>query len=181
VTAVCGKRTAAAPEGVRVVDVETAEEMKRACWDELSSAGGYDAMIAAAAVGDWKPVREEKRKISTHDRNRLVIELEPTPKIIDGVRGEFPRTLLVAFRAQHDLSLEELLADARARARKADADLIAVNDVSRSGAGFETDTNEMYLIGRDGTETHLPLADKLQVARTIVATVADELHERRRD
>jgi phosphopantothenoylcysteine decarboxylase/phosphopantothenate--cysteine ligase len=172
VTAIYGKGSAQAPPGVRVVRVDTAEQMKDACWNELSSGGGYDVMLAAAAVGDWKPVSGEKKKISTHDRDRLVIELEPTPKIIDGIRAEFPKTLLVAFRAQHDLSLAELLADARARAKKADADLIAVNDVSHAGTGFETDTNEMYLIGRDGTETHVPMASKLVVGRRIVEAIA---------
>ncbi len=172
VTAIYGKGSAPVPAGVRVVRVDTAEQMKDACWNELSSGDGYDVMVAAAAVGDWKPIAGEKRKISTHDRDRLVIELEPTPKIIDGIRAEFPNTLLVAFRAQHDLSLPELLADARARAKKADADLIAVNDVSHAGTGFETDTNEMYLIGRDGTETHVPMASKLVVGRKIVEAIA---------
>ena len=172
VTVVYGKGSAQAPAGVRVVRVDTAEQMKDACWNELSSGAGHDVMVAAAAVGDWKPVSGEKKKISTHDRDRLVIELEPTPKIIDGIRAEFPKTLLVAFRAQHDLSLTELLADARARAKKADADLIAVNDVSHAGTGFETDTNEMYLIGRDGTETHVPMASKLVVGRKIVEAIA---------
>ncbi|MFW6293000.1 MAG: bifunctional phosphopantothenoylcysteine decarboxylase/phosphopantothenate--cysteine ligase CoaBC [Spirochaetota bacterium] len=175
VTVVYGKGSAPAPGGVRVVRVDTAEQMRNACWNELSAGDGYDVMVAAAAVGDWKPVSEQKKKISTHDRDRLVIELEPTPKIIDGVRGRFPRTLLVAFRAQHDLALPDLLADARARAKKADADLIAVNDVSHAGAGFETDTNEMYLIARDGTETHIPLASKLVVGRRIIEAIADLL------
>jgi phosphopantothenoylcysteine decarboxylase / phosphopantothenate---cysteine ligase len=102
----------------------------------------------------------------------MTIELEPTPKIIDGIKREYPRTFLVAFRAQHDLSKDALLADARARADRAAADLIAVNDVARAGAGFESDTNEMYLLGNDGFEEHLPIQDKLGIARRIVAVIA---------
>lgn len=174
VTVVYGKGSATAPAGARVLSVDTAEAMHRAVQAELAGAG-YDIVVAAAAVGDWKPVTEAATKISTHDRQRLVIELEPTPKIIDSIKRDFPRVFLVAFRAQHDLSIDDLLADARARAAKADADLIAVNDVSRAGAGFEADTNEMYLIGRDGREEHVPMASKLDVGRSIVATIARQL------
>ncbi len=172
VTTVYGKGTASAPAGARVVNVDTAEQMQAAVDKELSRPGGYDIVVAAAAVGDWKPVKEFHEKISTHDRDRLIVELEPTPKIIDGIRSRYPEIFLVAFRAQHDLSLKDLLNDARKRAGKADADLIAVNDVSKPGAGFETDTNEMYLIGRDGKEHHVPMASKLEVGRAIVEAIS---------
>lgn len=171
VTAVYGKGSATAPEGVRVVNVDTAQAMHDAVHRELGDGRGYDVVIAAAAVGDWRPASREARKISTHDRDRLVLELEPTPKIIDGIKADYPGVFLVAFRAQHDLSLRELLADARERAKKADADLIAVNDVSTQGAGFETDTNEMYIVGPEGNEDHVPMASKLTVARRIVGAI----------
>ncbi len=175
VTVVYGRGTAAPPADARVVAAETAEAMRAAVWSELESQTGYDVVIAAAAVGDWRPIAAHDRKISTHDRDRLVLELEPTPKIIDGIKRAFPGVFLVAFRAQHALGLEELLADARARARTADADLIAVNDVSREGAGFESDSNEMYLIARDGEAQHIPMASKSDVATRIVAAVAARL------
>ena len=175
VTVVYGKGSATPPEGATVVRVDTAEGMRRAVTDELTGTRRYDIVVAAAAVGDWKPVSEQRKKISTHGRERLVIELVPTPKIIDGIKRDFPHTFLVAFRAQHDLAIEELLADARERAEKADADLIAVNDVSRAGTGFETDTNEMYLIARDGSQEHVPMASKVEVGRTIVAAIGRHL------
>jgi phosphopantothenoylcysteine decarboxylase / phosphopantothenate---cysteine ligase len=170
VTVVYGKGTAEPPPGVRVVRVDTAEAMRRAVHEELE-ARRSQIVLAAAAVGDWRPVSESRTKIPTHGSERITLELEPTPKIIDSIKRDHPSTFLVAFRAQHDLSQEALLADARARADRADADLIAVNDVARSGAGFETDTNEMYLLGADGFEEHIPLQDKLGVARRIIATI----------
>ncbi len=175
VTVIYGKGTATAPAETRVVEVDTAEQMHAAVRQQLSAAPGYDVVIAAAAVGDWRPVEGQKKKISTEDRRRLVVELESTPKIIDGIKQEYPGVFLVAFRAQHDLERDELLEDARRRAEKADADLIAVNDVSREGAGFESDTNEMYLLGSDGREDHIPLSSKLAVARRIVAAIAERL------
>ncbi len=176
VTVVYGRGTAIPPPAARVIVAETADAMRAAVWSELESSPIYDAVIAAAAVGDWRPVTGHDRKISTHDRDRLILELEPTPKIIDGIKRDFPGVFLVAFRAQHGLGLEELLADARARAQRAKADLIAANDVSREGAGFESDTNEMYLISRDGEEQHIPMSTKRDVAKHIIAAIAEKCH-----
>jgi phosphopantothenoylcysteine decarboxylase / phosphopantothenate---cysteine ligase len=175
VTVIYGKGTAAPPPAAKVIRAETAEKMQSAVREELGADPGCDVVVAAAAVGDWRPVVGRKEKISTHDRNRLVLELEPTPKIIDGIKRDFPNVFLVAFRAQHDLSKEELVADARERAKVAGADLIAVNDVSHDGVGFESDTNEMHLLARDGTEEHIPLSSKLEVARRIVAAIAERI------
>jgi phosphopantothenoylcysteine decarboxylase/phosphopantothenate--cysteine ligase len=171
VTVVYGKGTAEPPPGATVIRVETAEEMADAVGLELGGAERFDIVMAAAAVGDWRPIARAGEKISTHDSNRLVIELEPTPKIIDGIKSKYPEIFLLAFRAQHDLSEDDLIADAAARATKANADLIAVNDVSRSGAGFEVDTNEIYLVTQDGEREHLPLGTKGEIARKIVAAV----------
>jgi phosphopantothenoylcysteine decarboxylase / phosphopantothenate---cysteine ligase len=174
VTVVYGKGSAEPPANVRVVRVDTAEAMRHAVQEELQT-NAPRVVIAAAAVGDWRPVSKSPKKIATHEGERITVELEPTPKIIDAIKREHPETFLVAFRAQHDLSLEELLADARARADRAAADLIAVNDVARSGAGFETDTNEMYLLGPGGFEEHLPLQDKLGIAQRIISVIAARL------
>jgi len=172
VTVVYGKGTATPPPGATVRNVETAEEMAAAVRVELGGSKPYEIVMAAAAVGDWRPITTAGQKISTHDSNRLVIELEPTPKIIDDIKAQHPEIFLLAFRAQHDLSEDDLIADAAARAVKANADLIAVNDVSRSGAGFETDTNEMYLVTQEGEREHLPLGSKREIARQIVAAIA---------
>lgn len=174
VTVVYGKGTAMPPDGARVIRVDTAESMREAVHDEL--AGNLcDLFIAAAAVGDWRPAKRSEKKITTHGTDHLTIELEPTPKIIDGIKKDHPSVFLVAFRAQHDLSTDDLIDDAHRRAQRAEADLIAVNDVSREGAGFETDTNEIYLVSPDKTVQHLPLASKTEVGRRIIAAIAERL------
>ena len=48
-----------APEDVRLILVDTAEQMKRACEKELE----VDCVVCAAAVSDWRPLQVEKRKI----------------------------------------------------------------------------------------------------------------------
>ena len=174
VTLVYGKGSAVPPKGANVVRVDTAEDMKEAVMTKLNESH-YDVVIAAAAVGDWKPKQKAVEKISTHSSKSLTIEFTPTPKIIDGIKSAFPNVFLVAFRAQHDLSKEDLLSDAFNRLKLAKADLIAVNDVSIRGAGFESDTNEMYIIDQSNKVEHIEMSSKDMVASRIIEIIAGKI------
>jgi phosphopantothenoylcysteine decarboxylase / phosphopantothenate---cysteine ligase len=172
VTVVYGKGTAAAPPGVTVVNVDTSDDMLGAVNSCLDSSN-QDVMIAAAAVGDWKPREKASSKITTHGSEGFAVELVPTAKIIDTVKKRHPEVFLVAFRALHDLSQDALIENAYARMNKAGADLIAVNDVSKSGAGFGTDTNEVFVVDRAKNTHHISLRPKAEVARQLMDIVTD--------
>lgn len=175
VTLIYGKGTATPPHGVRTVRVDTAARMYDAT---LTHADSADILIAAAAVGDWEAQERVDRKISTHGADTLTVTLVPTPKIIDEVKKRNPGVYLVAFRAQHDLSRQALIDDARTRMKKATADMIAVNDVSHAGSGFETDTNELILLYSDGREHTLQLASKQVIAHGIIEALASVFADR---
>lgn len=172
VTVVYGKGSVEPDGCFNVIRVDTAEDMKNAVEKELAS-GSYDMMFASSAVGDWKPVSTSKEKISTRKNKNLMLELVPTVKIIDGIKKKFPKVFLAAFRALHDLSDKELLTDGKRRMKIADADMIAINDVSKPGQGFETDTNEMLTVTKDGEVTKLGFASKYEIARRLL-TIAEE-------
>lgn len=174
VTVVYGKGTVTPPQRARVLPAETAENMRDAVFDELKNSG-YDVFIAAAAVGDWRPKRQSPEKISSHTHKSITVELEPTPKIIDGVKKISVKTFLVAFRALYNLSRNELIENAYGRLLKANADLIAVNDVSIEGAGFETDTNELYIIDAQKKIEHIPLTTKEKAASRIIEIIAQHI------
>ena len=174
VTLVAGKITVKPSSRIKVVDGETAEKMFRAVHSELSEEK-YDIFAAAAAVGDWQALKPAKEKVSTHDRNSLTIELKPTPKIIDSIREKYPDIFLLAFRALHDMSEKDLVENASWRMNKASADMIAVNDVSKAGAGFESDTNEMILLSKEGLNIKIPMASKTEVAEKIIKVISDVL------
>jgi phosphopantothenoylcysteine decarboxylase/phosphopantothenate--cysteine ligase len=176
VTLVAGKITVTPSSGIKVVDGETAEKMYNAVHSELRSKK-YDVFASVAAVGDWQAVNPSSEKVSTHDRDTLTIELKPTPKIIDSIRDKYPDIFLLAFRALHDLSEKDLVENASWRMNKASADMIAVNDVSKSGAGFETDTNEMILLSREGESIKIPMAAKSEVAEKIIKVVSAKLQQ----
>jgi phosphopantothenoylcysteine decarboxylase/phosphopantothenate--cysteine ligase len=177
VTLVFGKGSVAMPKGVKILDGETAIKMR----DEVhkSVKEGCDLFIAAAAVGDWMVEKPAEKKISTHNgakfKDKLVVELIPTPKILDGVRELAPQTKIVAFRAQHDLTEEELLADGKTRLAKAQGDFIAINDVSKPGVGFETSTNALMVLEKSGEVHQIPLASKKKVAQALLEIISKRL------
>ncbi|MDX9800718.1 MAG: bifunctional phosphopantothenoylcysteine decarboxylase/phosphopantothenate--cysteine ligase CoaBC [Spirochaetia bacterium] len=175
VTLVAGKISVKPASGIKVINTETAFEMAEAVDRELKS-GNYDIFASAAAVGDWQPEEKSAEKISTHDTDTLVLRLKPTPKIIDRIKKKYPSVFLLAFRALFNLRESDLIENARWRMEKAGADMIAVNDVSKEGAGFETDTNEMYIITKKGLDIKkIPMASKKEVAGEIVRILAREI------
>ena len=173
VTLVAGKLSVPVPAGLEVIHAETAAAMFEAC-QTLVTAQKPAVFLAAAAVGDWTPANPSEVKLPTAG-GRLILELVPTPKILDRIKQWSPSTFVVAFRAQAGLDDAALEADARARLAKAGADLIAANDTSRPGEGFETETNALLVLDASGTVERISLAHKAEVAYKLLAKIARTL------
>lgn len=173
VTVVAGKLSVPLPAGVTVVWAETAAQMFQAC-QTLVQASKPDVFLAAAAVGDWTPADPSAVKLPTAG-GRLILELVPTPKIVDRVKQWSPSTFVVAFRAQAGLDDQALEADAKVRLAKAGADLIASNDTSRPGQGFESETNALLVVDAQGVVERISLANKSEVAQKLLAKIAGTL------
>jgi phosphopantothenoylcysteine decarboxylase / phosphopantothenate---cysteine ligase len=154
------------PPGVEIERVRSAVEMARAMSGRVK---GADAVIMAAAVADYMPDGgAADRKIAKSDQP-LTLSLVRTPDILAELgraRGSESRPVLVGFAAE--------TGDPRPRARQKLAakqvDLIVANDVSREGAGFDTDTNAAVLISADG-EVEEPLQLKTELAGRILDRV----------
>lgn len=171
VTLVAGKLSVPVPAGLEVVHAETAAVMFDACW--AAAQNRPDVFVAAAAVGDWAPAQTSAVKLPT--TGSLTVELVPTPKILDRFKEWSPSTFVVAFRAQAGLDDGALAADAKARLDKSGADMIAANDTSRPGQGFETETNALLVLDRSGAAEKIPLAGKAEVAYKLLAKIAASL------
>jgi phosphopantothenoylcysteine decarboxylase/phosphopantothenate--cysteine ligase len=173
VTLVYGPGHATIPPEAHVIQVETSQEMYDAVVSELKSER-IDVVIATAAVGDWALDQQYDRKVSTRRTPELVIKLRPTPKIIDEIKKISPQTFLVAFRAEHKLSNEDLIQSAYDRLKRSKADLIAANDVGRTGVGFKVDTNEVFIVDGNRNVVHIPLTTKREVAKQLLDVIAEQ-------
>ena len=161
VTLISAPTTLAAPPGIKIVGVKTAEEMLEAVQEAVKKA---DALIMAAAVADFRPVKAAARKIKRQDLNELTIELEKTPDILAQVKGSFIR---VGFAAEsHDV-----VANAKEKVKRKGLDFIVANDITEKDCGFGTETNRVAIIDSKGKSEELPLLPKGEVADRILDKV----------
>ncbi len=173
-TLILGPGTLAPPPGVKTVRVENTSELLEAVVRELKESK-QDLVFAAGAPADYRPTSVSSKKIKTRDKASINLELRATPKIIEEIRRVSPKTFLVAFKTEHDVSNDELIDDAFEIVHEKIADLVAANDVGQKGAGFEVDTNELYVVDDRKKVVHIPLAEKREVARQLVDLAVKKL------
>lgn len=174
---------------IHVQRVETTKHLEEALLGAMDPGGRPpDALVMAAAVADFTPVRPADRKISRGDG--LTLELAPTPDLLSMVAvvgeanatppfewsapsGGWPRPILVGFAAETG-NLDRAPAKLAAKG----IDLLVANDVSEPGSGFGTDTNRVTILDRGGAVDELPLLSKREVADRILDRVARALDAR---
>ncbi|MGB9860379.1 MAG: bifunctional phosphopantothenoylcysteine decarboxylase/phosphopantothenate--cysteine ligase CoaBC [Moorellaceae bacterium] len=149
------------PFGVEFYPVETAAEMRERVKSLFPQA---DIVIKAAAVADFRPARVEKEKIKKRSQDHLNITLEPTIDILAELGKVKQHQILVGFAAE----TKDALVHGAAKMRHKNVDLMVVNDVTREGAGFGSDTNIVTLLYPDGRTEELPRLPKLEVAHRIL-------------
>ncbi|HJX23076.1 MAG TPA: bifunctional phosphopantothenoylcysteine decarboxylase/phosphopantothenate--cysteine ligase CoaBC [Candidatus Bathyarchaeia archaeon] len=154
------------PSNISLRRSETTQEMREAVEKSLESER-YDFVIAAAAVADYMPTDKRPNKIATRDVPELTLRLVATPKIIDMVKQMRPQIFLVGFKAEHGVSDEELLGKGEKFLRDSKIDLLILNDVGRPGSGFRVMTNEIFIMGKNGETTHVPLSSKTEIAKKV--------------
>jgi phosphopantothenoylcysteine decarboxylase/phosphopantothenate--cysteine ligase len=140
------------------------------------AAAKCDALIMAAAVADYMPKSAARGKIKKAVAGEtLTLELKRTPDILSDVKGDFIR---VGFAAE---TTENLLEHAKKdELVKKNLDLVAANDITAPGAGFDVDTNIVTLIDRKGKVENLPLMGKREVADKILDRVVRMMGKKRK-
>jgi len=162
VVLVSGPSAVEVSRGVRYVPVTTAAEMSKAVQAEARRA---TLVLMAAAVADYRPKRPATQKVKKVS-SRLVVECERTVDILGELGRRKGKRFLVGFAAE----TENVVANAERKLREKRLDLVVVNDVSRSDAGFDVDTNAVVLIDSLGRE-EVALASKDEVADRILDRV----------
>ena len=169
VTLISGPTALRAPAGATVVPVETAAELQAAVLAALPDA---DAVVMAAAIADYRPAEVAARKLKKQDTGaELTIRLIQNPDVLKAiVAARRPGTLVVGFKAETG----DATGPAARMRRDKGLDLVVANDVSEPGSGFGSDTDRVTLVSLDGAES-LPLLSKTEVARRIVAKLAERI------
>ncbi|WNZ29472.1 MAG: bifunctional phosphopantothenoylcysteine decarboxylase/phosphopantothenate--cysteine ligase CoaBC [Candidatus Bathyarchaeota archaeon] len=174
VTLISGPISISPPHDSKVINVETTFQMHEAVVSELISKK-YDIVIAAAAASDWTPEKTYDYKVPTRESSNFTLNLKSTSKIINSVKKVSPETFLVTFKAEYNISDEELIKTAYERLEEPQADLIAANDVGRKGAGFAVDTNELFIIDKERNVVRVPTAQKRAVAKQLLDVIVKKL------
>lgn len=162
VTLVSGPTALDPPDGIEVVQVQTAADMNDAVQARRETA---DYVFMAAAVADYTPAApspSKRKKTDTDDD--LVLHLRRTPDILKTLgQHKQPQQVLVGFALETDDATQ----NARKKLNEKNLDWIAVNNLRDEGAGFGP-TNRVTLLGRNGTPQELPLMPKAQVAEALL-------------
>ncbi|MCX6010282.1 MAG: bifunctional phosphopantothenoylcysteine decarboxylase/phosphopantothenate--cysteine ligase CoaBC, partial [Chloroflexi bacterium] len=160
VTLVTAPTSLPEPVGIDVIQVGTTQEMRQAVENVTPRA---DALIMAAAVADYRPIKAAKDKIKK-GKAGLTLELECTPDILGTVKGNF---IKVGFAAESS----NLVENAREKLKQKRLDFIVANYITASDSGFGTDTNRVTIIDRKGKVENLPLMSKREVADKVLDRV----------
>ena len=163
VTVVYGVTNIEPPGHIKAIRAISAEEMFQTVMKELPNATVF---IGAAAVADYRPAKRAATKIKKTE-DVLILELTKTPDILATVSLNRQKGLLVVgFAAE----TENVVEYARSKMKKKNLDLVIANDITKNGAGFNSDTNiAAILSGKNKIE--LPLMSKQKMADKILDEV----------
>ena len=150
---------------VTYLDVATAAQLAEACAQESAAA---DLIVMCAAVADFRPTRELDGKLERSDTAGLTLELEATDDILASLAADRrPGQVLVGFAADHG---SDGLRRARSKLERKRVDLIAYNDISEDGIGFDAQDNALTLVSALGDQ-HVERASKRVVADALLDAI----------
>ncbi len=162
------------PAGATLVRVTSAEDLRQAVH---AAAAGADVVVMAAAVADFRPVSVQGHKIKKDDAGGVPapIALERTADVLAEVVARrdaaHSAQVVVGFAAETGDAGGSVLDHGRAKLARKRCDLLVVNEVG-DGRGFETDDNEVVVLGADGTSTTVPRGSKAAIADAVWDRVA---------
>jgi len=163
VSVVCGVTSIEPPENINVIRAISAEEMFQAVMKELPKATIF---VGAAAVADYRPSEKAAAKIKKSE-DILTLALTKTPDILANVSANrHDGLLVVGFAAE----TENVLDYARSKMEKKNLDLIVANDITKDGAGFNSDTNIATILNAE-YQIELPLMSKSAMADKVLDQV----------
>jgi len=159
VTLISGPTALPCPTGVTRIEVQSAQEM----YDEVLKLSGHsDIIVKTSAVADYRPAEKSDHKVKK-ENIKPQLHLTQNPDILYELgKRKTEGQLLVGFAAES----REFQAGGRRKLEKKKLDLIAVNDISGTNCGFESENNQVHLLFPGGSED-LPHTSKQHTADLI--------------
>ena len=152
------------PSGVDFISVDSAVSMQEAVEARYND---VNVVIMAAAVSDFRVLHKAEQKIKKIES--MTIELVKNPDILQGLGSKKSHQILVGFAAE----TEHVIKYGQDKVAKKNLDMLVANDVSKSNAGFNVDTNEGYFLYPDKEPKEMPNMKKSDLARHILREVID--------
>jgi phosphopantothenoylcysteine decarboxylase/phosphopantothenate--cysteine ligase len=160
VTLISGPTHLEPPNGVETIFCKQAGEMLALVNEQFPDC---DVLVMVAAVGDFAPDTVQKEKIKKKGEP-LVLKLLPTTDVLLEVAKIKVRQMVVGFAAES----ENVVQSAQEKLKKKNLDLIVANDISAPGIGFQSDSNQVTLIDKEGNIDSLPLLSKREIADALL-------------
>ena len=152
------------PSGVDFISVDSAVSMQEAVEARYND---VNVVIMAAAVSDFRVLHKAEQKIKKMES--MTIELVKNPDILQGLGSKKSHQILVGFAAE----TEHVIKYGQDKVARKNLDMLVANDVSKSNAGFNVDTNEGYFLYPDKEPKEMPNMKKSDLARHILREVID--------
>lgn len=160
VVLISGPTSLRKPNGIKVIDIKTNEDMFNAIKNEFKDA---DIVIKSAAVADYKAKNYSNEKIKkTGDDLNLIFERDRD--ILKTLGDMKENQILVGFAAESS-NLKE---NAKGKLERKNLDYIVANDISKPETGFASDENKVTIISKSGEEVSLEKMSKREVAKNMI-------------
>jgi len=158
------------PEGVEVIEVQTALELQEAVEEAARAA---DIVIMTAAVADYRPAETRDAKIKKSEQgDTLTLELVANPDILAGLAArKRDGQVVVGFAAETEPDPQALIELGRTKLQKKGSDFLVLNQVGWS-QGFATESNEVVVLRKGGDIVMEASGSKLSVADRILDVIA---------
>ena len=154
------------PSGVDFISVDSAVSMQEAVEARYND---VNVVIMAAAVSDFRVLHKAEQKIKKMES--MTIELVKNPDILQGLGSKKNHQILVGFAAE----TEHVIKYGQDKVARKNLDMLVANDVSKSNAGFNVDTNEGYFLYPNKEPKIMPNMQKSELARYIIGEVIELL------
>lgn len=151
---------------INKIKVESAEEMHVKVAADFENA---DALIMAAAVSDYTPVKKEEHKMKK--KEQLTIELKKNPDILKEMGHKKTHQVLIGFAAETE-NIEEY---ALKKLKEKNVDFIVANDVGKKDRGFNSNKNEVVIYSKQEEPVYISLSNKNKIAYEIVELLIEKI------